>query len=93
MMINNGFERHLRKILGDEVLSKMKEGNGTPFHSVMRDFEQRIKRTFKSAESWDGCGDEAEDDEAGDDAINISGVDIEDDPENNIRGNTLTITG
>ncbi len=69
----------------------MKEGTSAPFYSVMRDFERRIKPFFESAEQWDNGGDG--DDEGVDDPIEITGVDIEDDPENGIVGNALTITG
>lgn len=90
-MINNGFERYLGQILGDDVLSEMKSGDGTSFNAVMREFDQKIKPYFCSAEQWDDGGDE--DDEGVDDIINIPGVNIKDDRENNVFQNTLTITG
>jgi len=94
MMINNGFERYLWKILGNDVLTELKSGDGTSFSSVMRDFDQKIKPYFCSAQQWDNGGDEDdEDDEGIDNIIEIPGVNVKDDPENNVIENTLTITG
>lgn len=91
MMLNNAFERYLQKILGDDTLSAMKEGAGTSFTDVMTAFDQRIKPCFSSAAEWDDGGEE--DDEVVDKVIEISGVILEDDPENNIEGNALTVRG
>ncbi|RYP32291.1 hypothetical protein DL768_011143 [Monosporascus sp. mg162] len=85
MMINNGFERHLRTILGEEVMAELKADGSTVFNDIMRDFDQKVKPNFSSAKEWD--------DEGIYDTINLSGAEIEDDEDNNIRKNTLKITG
>ncbi|KAK1760334.1 hypothetical protein QBC47DRAFT_3712 [Echria macrotheca] len=90
MMINNGFERYLRQILGDDVLARMKDKGGVAFNAVMREFDQKIKPYFQSAEHWDDGGDE--DDDAINNIINL-GITIDDDPDHNITDNNLTITG
>ena len=85
MMINNSFERHLQTIVGEDVMAKWKADGGAAFNAIMRDFDQKVKPNFSSAEEWD--------DEGLNDRINLPGVQIEDDEDNNIRENTLVITG
>jgi hypothetical protein len=90
MMIDNGFSRYLRQILGDEVLAKMKAGDATPFNSVMRHFNKNIKPYFCSAQQWDDGVDDG--DNGVDNIINISGEYIEPNLENDII-DTVVITG
>jgi len=84
-MINIGFERYLRKILGEQLFNDLKDGNGAAFNSIMNDFEFKIKPNFASAEQWDDLDMN--------NLISFPGIRVPDDPENNIRENVLTVTG
>ena len=84
-MINIGFEKYLRKILGEKLFDHLKDGNGAALNSIMNDFEFNIKPNLASAEQWD--------DSDMNNLISFPGIRVPDDPENNIRENVLTVTG
>jgi len=86
MMINNGFERYLRGILSEDVFEALEEGDGTSFNAIMHDFDLKIKPRFCSTAEWDNG-------ERVDDKIAFPGIYVPDDPDNNIKENTLRVTG
>jgi hypothetical protein len=84
MMLNNRFERYLRRILGEEQFQELLEGDAYAFHSIMNEFDKNVKPNFSSREAWDKVRMLH--------SLDFP-VDVEDDHDHDIVGNTLTLSG
>lgn len=84
MMLNNRFERYLRRILGEEQFQELLEGDAYAFHSIMNEFDKNVKPNFSSREAWDKVRMLH--------SLDFP-VDVEDDHGHDIVGNTLTLSG
>lgn len=76
--LNQRFEEELRQVVGDDQWLKLKQSE--PFFAAQKQFDEQVKPAF--------TGDTKKKH-----YIYFPGADLEDDPENGVRGSAWTMTG